>query len=177
MTHDDGLGIVQPERENQVEQRLLLRLGARVGRSPLAVQPALIADADAVAVVVLAVGTGLLFRPSGMDVAVARDIIVVADVTEVAVLHMVAPAGLEAQALTLRRSRAVDDDQCNGSHAQIILTKHKDTKSQSFSLCAALCFFVSLCSIIIMFILSIAKIQHPERRFSRSVTMTPERER
>ena len=148
MTHDDGLRIIQPEREEQIQQRLLLRFGARVGRSALAVESAFVADADRVAVVVLAVGARLLFRSSGMDMSVARDVVVVADVTEVPVLHVVAFAGLEAQALALRRGRAVNDNQSDGSHTFFCLTEHKDTKSQSFPLCAALCLFVSLCSII-----------------------------
>lgn len=135
MTHDDGLRIIQPEREEQIQQRLLLRLGARVGRSALAVESAFVADADRVAVVVLAVGARLLFRSSGMDVSVARDIVMVADVTEVPVLHVVALAGLEAQALTLRRGRAVNDNQSDGSHTffcvplLILISYCKDTTS------------------------------------------------
>ena len=120
MTHDDGLRIIQPEREEQIQQRLLLRLGARVGRSALAVESAFVADADRVAVVVLAVGARLLLRSSGMYMSVARDIVMVPDVTEVPVLHVVALAGLEAQALTLRRGRAVNDNQSDGSHMLFI---------------------------------------------------------
>lgn len=75
-----------------------MRRGASVGGISVVVNSSLIADADAVAVVVCTVGTDLTLRTAIMERAVAGDIVVIADVLETTVLDMISTAVLKAQA-------------------------------------------------------------------------------
>lgn len=75
-----------------------MRRGASVGGISVVVYSSLIADADAVTVVVCAVGTDLTLRTAIMERAVAGDIVVIADVLETTVLDMISTAVLKAQA-------------------------------------------------------------------------------
>lgn len=75
-----------------------MRRGASVGGISVVVYSSLIADADAVTVVVCAVGTDLALRTAIMERAVAGDIVVIADVLETTVLDMISTAVLKAQA-------------------------------------------------------------------------------
>ena len=59
MTDNDGLGIAGVQLREQSEQGCLLCRSTGVGRLATDVQTALVADADAVAVVVPAVGADL----------------------------------------------------------------------------------------------------------------------
>lgn len=57
----------------QLAHRKLLGLGAGVGRATLFVKPAFVADADGVAVAVLAVSTDYLYRATGLNRSVAAN--------------------------------------------------------------------------------------------------------
>lgn len=89
---------------------------AGVGRAMVAVQSSFVADAYGVAVVVQAMGADAFRRTSAVDGAVACQVEVIADVAEAAVADVVAAAVVKAQADALRRRRAVNDEERDGSH-------------------------------------------------------------
>ena len=81
---DLGIGIVGAEALQQLYHRALLGLGAGVGGMAVAVEAALVADADAVGVVAEGMGTRHLLGTAGIDFAVFGDVVVVADGLEAA---------------------------------------------------------------------------------------------
>ena len=79
-------------------------------------QAPFITDADRMPVVVLAVRSDSLQRASAVNPAVARDVEMVTDILETAVVDMVVAAGLEIQVPPLRGGGTMDDDQCYFTH-------------------------------------------------------------
>ena len=82
MTDNHGAGIALVQFLKHSSHGSLLRLGARVGGLAADIKSALVADADRVGVVVLAVGTDHPFRTAWLYRSVTTDHVVVAD-TEV----------------------------------------------------------------------------------------------
>ena len=82
MSYDLGAGVTPVEIFEQLSHGSLLFRSTRVGGLTADVEPALIADAYRVGVVVLAVGTDHVLRTSGLNRSVTTDDIVVAN-TEV----------------------------------------------------------------------------------------------
>ena len=83
MAQDLGIGIVEGETvEREVFQRFLLGWSASVGRLAFLVETTLVADSDAVGVVVAGVSTHLGFWTAGIDHAILRNVIVVTDGVE-----------------------------------------------------------------------------------------------
>lgn len=109
VTHDDGIGEAVVEGLQELAQAATLSLGAGVTGPPVHIESAFVADADAVLVVVLAVGTYLLQRTSHMHAPVAREVIMVSDVAP-APPQVIGPALFEAVTLPGLRGRAVNDD-------------------------------------------------------------------
>ena len=79
MAYDQSLRIRPVQFFEQDAHGAFLRLGAGVGGLTADVQPALIADADRVGVVVLAVGTDDCLASAWLYLPVATDYVVVAD--------------------------------------------------------------------------------------------------
>ena len=100
----------------QCLQGYLLTYGAGVLGTAFTVQAAFVTHADAVAVVVQAVRPYPLQRPAVVHHPVARDVEVVANVTEAAVTDVVLAALLKIKALPLAGGRAMKDNQRDGSH-------------------------------------------------------------
>ena len=67
MPHDQGAGVTLVEILEQLSHRRLLRCRTRVVGLTADVEPALVADADRVGIVVQTVGTDHPFRPTGHD--------------------------------------------------------------------------------------------------------------
>ena len=114
VAQDDGLGVVFAQVLQQGPEGRLLFGGAGVLRSALGVQSTLVADADAVLVVVAGVGADEVLVAGLVHLAVAGDVVVVAGESEPAVV-----AGDERRhrkGLVLPRRTAVDDYQINLSH-------------------------------------------------------------
>ena len=82
MAQDLGIGIVEGETVEEVFQRFLLGWSASVGRLAFLVETTLVADSDAVGVVVAGVSTHLGFWTAGIDHAILRNVIVVTDGAE-----------------------------------------------------------------------------------------------
>ena len=80
MAHDDGGGKLFGEALQKGAHTVALRLGARVAGVAGSIETALIADADGVLVVVLAVGADLPQGATFVHLAVACDVVMVADV-------------------------------------------------------------------------------------------------
>lgn len=80
-------------------------------------QSSLIADADGMPVVVLAMCTDLLQRTATMDFTIARDVEMITDVTEATVVDVVVAAGLKVQVPPLGGGGTMDDDERYSSHA------------------------------------------------------------
>ena len=79
VAYDHGAGVTPVEILEQLSHGSLLLSRAGVGGLTADVEPALVADANRVGVVVLTVGTNHPFRPSGLDLSVTTDDVVVAD--------------------------------------------------------------------------------------------------
>ena len=82
MTQNLGIGIVEGETVEEVFQRILLGWSASVGRLAFLVETTLVADSDAVGVVVTGVSPHLGFWTAGIDHAILRNVIVVTDGVE-----------------------------------------------------------------------------------------------
>ena len=78
VTDNHGFGISSVQFLKQFSHSSLLRLGAGVGGLTADVEPALVADADRVGIVVLAVGTDHPFRTAWLYRSVTTDHVVVA---------------------------------------------------------------------------------------------------
>ena len=114
MAHDQGFWETFLQLADQGQQGSLLGRCAGVARLSRSVQPAFVADAYGVAVV--AVRPHLLQRTAPVDLAVAGEVEVVADVAETAVADVVTAAVFKAKALPLRGGRAMEDDQGDRAH-------------------------------------------------------------
>ena len=79
MTEDGGIGVVEAEALEEFFHRYLLGEGTGVGLLAVGIESALIADADAVGVVVSGVGSDLSFWAARVEGAVLGDVVVVAD--------------------------------------------------------------------------------------------------
>ena len=79
MTEDGGIGIVEAEAVEEFLHRHLLGEGTGVGWFAVCIEAALIADADAMGVVVSGVGAALSLRAARVEGAVLGDVVVVAD--------------------------------------------------------------------------------------------------
>ena len=79
MTYDQGLRVASVQVLEQSAHGCLLCCGARVGGLTSDIQPALVADAYRVGIVVHAVGTDQPFRTAWLDLSVTTDDVVVAD--------------------------------------------------------------------------------------------------
>ena len=79
MPDDQGAGVTLVEILKQLPHRRLLRCRTRVVGLTADVEPALVADADRMGVVVQTVGADHPFRPTGLDRSVTTDHVVVAD--------------------------------------------------------------------------------------------------
>ena len=79
MAHDQGAGVTFAEIFEQQSHALLLLSRTRVVRLTADVEPALVADADGVGIVVQAVGADHPFWSTGLDLSVTTDHVVVAD--------------------------------------------------------------------------------------------------
>ena len=79
MTDDQGAGVTLVKILEQQSHRRLLRCRTRVVGLTADVEPALVADADRMGVVVQTVGTDHPFRPTGLNLSVTTDHVVVAD--------------------------------------------------------------------------------------------------
>ena len=101
---------------------MLLGWSAGVGWIAVLVETALVADADAVEVVMLGMGADFFLGTAGVEVAVLGDVIVVTDGAEATGLV----AGFEClhrEVLRYLGSRTMDDNQINFSHKIILLKK------------------------------------------------------
>ena len=79
MPYDQGAGVTLEQVVEQSPHGCLLFCRARVGGLTADVEPALVADADRVAVVVQAVGADHPFRATWLDRSVTTDHVMVAD--------------------------------------------------------------------------------------------------
>ena len=79
MPDDQGAGVTPVEIFDQSSHRRLLFSSARVVGLTTDVEPAFVADADRMGIVVQTVGTDHPFRPAWLDLSVTTDHVVVAD--------------------------------------------------------------------------------------------------
>ena len=86
VTEDDGLGVVDAKRLQQGVQSGFLRCGAGVLGTALGVETALVADADAVLVVVAGMGAGEVLVAGLVQLTVALNVVVVAGEAEATVV-------------------------------------------------------------------------------------------
>jgi hypothetical protein len=96
MTYDHGTGVTPVKLFEQFAHGSLLHIRSRIGGLTADVQPALVADAYRVGIVVLAVGTDHPFRTAWLYRSVPSDHVVVAD-TELPALSAMPRVYLSAE--------------------------------------------------------------------------------
>ena len=74
VTEDDGIGVVDLQTGQHGMHGSFLCRGSGVGRASFFVKATLVADSDAVGVVVAGMGTNGLLTPTGMDPAITGDV-------------------------------------------------------------------------------------------------------
>ena len=82
MPNDPGIRILGRQFPEQGEHRSLLGLSPGVGRTPLLIQPTLVADTERATVVVAGMSPTDILRQDGDDGAVTTDIIMIGRLTE-----------------------------------------------------------------------------------------------
>ena len=82
VAQDGGIRIILSQRIQQLLQRNLLRLGARIRRMTILVQTTLVANANAMLVVVTGMRTHLVLMAARIQSAVLGDVIVVTNLCE-----------------------------------------------------------------------------------------------
>ena len=95
---------------NQMLHRLLLLRSAGIADAARWRKTTLVTDAYAVRIVTDGMRAHTLYRATGMNHSIQRDVEMVADVIEAAVANVVAAAILEAQVHALRRGRAMNNE-------------------------------------------------------------------
>ena len=116
MPHDLGIGIVDLQGAEQGDEGCTLGRSAGVGRTALSIQSAFIADADGVGIIVAGVHTHLFFCASLIDLAIALNVIVVADAFAMEAGIVAATEHFDGKPLVAARSRTVNNNQINLSH-------------------------------------------------------------
>ena len=123
VTDDHGAGKAPVQFLKQSSHGSLLSLGAGVSGLTADVEPALVADAYRVGVVVLAVGTDHPFRTAWLNLSVTTDDVMVADAELPAPLAMPG-VDLSGRTLLIRpHCRTMKNNQCNDSHTPTCKTE------------------------------------------------------
>ena len=115
VAEDDGFGVIDAKRLEQGVQSGFLRCSARVLGTALGVETALVADADAVLVVVAGMGAGEVLVAGLIYLAVAGDVVVVAGEAEAAVV--VGDEPRDGVRLVLAGRRTVNNDEFYFAHS------------------------------------------------------------
>lgn len=114
MAQDGGIRIIKSQRIQQLLQRNLLRLGARIRRMTILVQATLVADTNAMLVVVTGMSTHLVLMAARIQSAVLGDVIVVTNLCEATSL-VTRLQVLNAEVLVHTGSAAMHYNQINRS--------------------------------------------------------------
>ena len=114
MAQDGGIRIILSQRIQQLLQRNLLRLGARIRRMTILVQATLVADTNAMLVVVTGMSTHLVLMTARIQSAVLGDVIVVTNLCEATSL-VARLQVLNAEVLVHTGSAAVHYNQIDSS--------------------------------------------------------------
>ena len=115
MTEDECIRVVGLQTgEHRLEGKFLCR-GSGVVITTIYIQSPFVADADAVGVVVSGMGTGYILTPTGVDVSVAGDVIMVAD-TIIATASVARIEVLYGEVRVAARCTAVNYYQVDSSH-------------------------------------------------------------
>jgi hypothetical protein len=115
MTEDLSIGIVVFQTTEQSFQRVLLGRGAGVAGAALFVEAPFVADADGMGVVAASVGSYHLLGTATMQLAILRDLVVVATTLETACL-VTGFQILHGEVLGGLRCRTMNDNQINATH-------------------------------------------------------------
>jgi hypothetical protein len=116
MPYNHGAGVTPVKFFEQSSHGSLLHVRSRIGGLTADVEPALVADANRVGIVVLAVGTDHPFRTAWLYRSVSSDHVVVAD-TELPALSTMPRVYLSGRARLVRpHRRTVNDNQRYRSH-------------------------------------------------------------
>ena len=99
MAEDEGVGELLLQADQEVEQGVSLCLGPGISWLSVLIQSSFVTNADRMGVVEVTVGTGLFQRSAFVQTPVSFNIIMIANVFEMAVLDMVFFAGFKAQIL------------------------------------------------------------------------------
>ena len=116
MPHYQRFGEQEAQLAQQCQHTSLLHQSTRIGRCAVRRESSLIADADRMSVMVLAMRSHLFQRSSAVNLSVTGDIEMISYVCEAPVADVVPAASLKIQPPPLRGGGAVDNNQGDGSH-------------------------------------------------------------
>ncbi len=119
VTEDAGLGVVGQQTLDEMPEGCLLGFGTGVGGMAVGQEASFVADADAVGVVALGMGSHQVLMAGLVGLAVAGDIVVVAGVTEA--LAVAGDERGDREGTVTSRGAAVDDDHGDVSHGMFFL--------------------------------------------------------
>ena len=116
MPNYQGAGVTLVQLFEQLPHRSLLLSCARIDGLTADVQPALVANADRVGIVVQAVGADHPFRTTWLNRSVTTDHVVVADAFIMSVFAMPLVNIISRRSLVGPHCRTMNNDQTNGPH-------------------------------------------------------------
>ena len=120
MTEDEGIRVVGLQTgEHRLEGKFLCR-GSGVVITTILIHSPFVADAYAVGVIVSGMGAGYFLTPTGVDVPVAGDVVVVAD-TVIATCSVARIEVLYGEVCVAARGTAVNYYQVDSSHICTVL--------------------------------------------------------
>ncbi len=116
MSHNQCFRKLSSQLSQQSKQSPFLLQCARILRLSVRIQSAFITSTYRVGIVIPAMCPDLFKRSSSVDFSVPCDIEMIPDVAEPTMADMVQTTGFRRKGFPLRRSTAMNDNQCDRSH-------------------------------------------------------------
>ena len=133
MTYNQCLGKQNSEFTEQCQQGCFLLQSACVRGFAKGRQSAFVTDSDAVGIVVLAMRAYRFQCPPEMNIAVAGDVEMVADILKTSVMNMVLAASLKIQVPPLAGGGTMDDDKGDFAHSGLDTTLYTNNAADGGS--------------------------------------------
>ena len=115
VAHDLGIGVVGLQRTEQGDEGCALGWGAGVGSLTFLIEASLVADADAVGIVVAGMHADLVFISGLEQLTILLNVVVVADAFAVETGIVAGLEHLDGEALVAAGCRTVNDNQIDFS--------------------------------------------------------------
>ena len=154
MPDDQRAGVTLVKILEQSPHRRLLRCRTRVGGLTTDVESSFVADADGVGIVVQTVGADHPFRPTGLDLSVTTDHVVVADAKLIMAVFAVPGINLSGRrCLVGLYCRTMNYYQCNNSHTCALYKMVQDTAPNAVRIADAMDTIICAINFVVSFLL------------------------